>query len=191
MPIPPFDANLVLPPHLGNPAASAADLSPYPATMVELCTHFGTSNERKAILKGLLDLRATLRGHGMVEGFQWIGGSFVEQVEVLRSRPPEDVDVVTYFWHHDPDFSSNMASAFPDFINRAKIKADYHVDHMPVDAGYSPEVTIENTRYWCGLFSHTRTGVWKGMLRVELDTPAEDADALALLSAGSNAGGTP
>jgi hypothetical protein len=36
MPIPPFDLNLVLPPHLGDPTV-LDELSPYPCTTVELC----------------------------------------------------------------------------------------------------------------------------------------------------------
>jgi hypothetical protein len=33
------------------------------------------------------------------------------------------------------------------------------------------------TRYWIGLFSHRRDGIWKGMLRMELNTAADDIAA--------------
>ncbi len=38
------------------------------------------------------------------------------------------------------------------------------------------------TRYWISLFSHNRLGVWKGMLRIALNTPSEDAAARLELS---------
>lgn len=118
----------------------------------------------------------------MTEGFQWVDGSFLEDVEKTQSRPPGDIDVVTFYWSSDPDFTNTFLTAFPSIANRAKIKADFFVDHFPIDVGYHPEATVEATRYWCGLFSHTRTGVWKGMLRIDLDTPADDASATALLA---------
>ena len=49
--------------------------------------------------------------------------------------------------------------------------------HYLLDAGFRPEATLEHTRYWISLFSHNRSGVWKGMLRIELNTPAEDSAA--------------
>ncbi|MEO5862708.1 MAG: hypothetical protein ABIQ03_09640 [Burkholderiales bacterium] len=118
----------------------------------------------------------------MTTGFQWIDGSFLEDVEKTENRSPGDIDVVTFYWSDDQDFTTNFIAAFPDIANRAKIKADFFVDHFPIDAGYHPEATVEATRYWSGLFSHTRTGIWKGMLRIDLDTPADDNEAIALIA---------
>jgi hypothetical protein len=75
-----------------------------------------------------------------------------------------------------------LIAAFPDVQDHRKIKADFSVDHFLIDGGHHPEFTIEATRYWCGLFSHTRTGVWKGMLRIEINNPVDDTDAMALLA---------
>ena len=50
-------------------------------------------------------------------------------------------------------------------------------DHYPFDAGASPDKTVEYSRYWSLLFSHNRLGVWKGMLKIDLDTPADDLTA--------------
>lgn len=36
---------------------------------------------------------------------------------------------------------------------------------------------FEWTRYWAQLFSHNRLGVWKGMLRIDLDTQTDDIAA--------------
>ncbi|HEX9784266.1 MAG TPA: hypothetical protein VGA56_16255 [Opitutaceae bacterium] len=46
---------------------------------------------------------------------------------------------------------------------------------------HHPILTVEWTRSWTGLFSHRRDGIWKGMLRIDLNTPAEDTKASALL----------
>ena len=56
-------------------------------------------------------------------------------------------------------------------------KENFSLDHYPFDAGFNPEFTLDQTRYWILLFSHNRLGVWKGMLRIELNTPVEDANA--------------
>lgn len=71
---------------------------------------------------------------------------------------------------------------FPEFANSALSKSKFLLDHYPVDYSHSPCVTIEQTRYWIQLFSHNRTGVWKGMLRLSINTPTEDERALAYLN---------
>src|SRR3546814_8995494 len=71
-------------------------MSPYSTSMTEIVSRFATSAERVAILRGLLDFRARLAGIDIVQGFQWIDGSFVEDCETVRQRPPLDVDVVTF-----------------------------------------------------------------------------------------------
>lgn len=53
--------------------------------------HFATSLERVAILRGLLSYRRELRLIGVVDGWQWMDGSFVENVEALRNRAPADM----------------------------------------------------------------------------------------------------
>src|SRR4051812_6073428 len=84
MPIPHFDGILnILPPHLGDPR-QIGDLSPYICSVAEFCDRFGTSARRVEILNGLLDLREALFGLG-VSGFQWFGGSFVEDIEAQES----------------------------------------------------------------------------------------------------------
>lgn len=181
MPIPNFNSDSVIPPHLGDPR-QPDELSPYPCTSLELCDRFGTSHTRIEILHGFMRLRAELHQHGMSDGFQWIDGSFLEDVEHTQQRAPGDIDVVTFFWSNDPNFVADLLIAFPDIRDHAKIKTTFHVDHFPIDAGYNPEATIEATRYWCGLFSHNRSAIWKGMLRIELNTPADDTQAVALLN---------
>lgn len=113
----------------------------------------------------------------MTNGFQWLDGSFLEDVELRDGRAPQDLDVVTVYWGYDLAFQARLASQFPEFASPRLSKAVYSLDHYTFDAGYDPALTLEQTRYWILLFSHSRMGVWKGMLKIELNTPAEDAAA--------------
>ena len=172
--IPKFDHNLVLPPHLGDPTLPN-HLSPYQCTTLDLCERLGTTPERRRILGGFLSFRERLQTEGLMTGFQWLDGSFLEDIELRDGRPPRDLDVVTVYWGYDLAFQTALLSKFPEVANPVLAKAKYSLDHYPFDAGYRTEVTLEKTRYWISLFSHNRSGVWKGMLRIQLNTPAEDA----------------
>lgn len=179
MPIPAFDHNNVLPPHLGNPT-DRLHLSPYACDILELCKHYGNSAHRIAILKGFLAFRLELNRFNVVDGFQWIDGSFTENIEVSESRPPKDIDVVTFYGRIDVN---TILTSFPEFSDPVLSKSKYLVDHYPVDYMYRPDVTVEQTRYWLQLFSHNRLGIWKGILRLSLNTPVEDMNALDYLNA--------
>ena len=97
MVLPSFDMGGVLPPFLGTEPGSIASQSPYHATTDELVFRFGTSSHRNALLRGLLNFRAAWQNEGIVAGFQWIDGSFVENKELIKGVPPGDVDVITVF----------------------------------------------------------------------------------------------
>jgi hypothetical protein len=173
-PIPDFDHNLVIPPHLGDPT-KMGQLSPYPCTTVDLCQKLGKSAERRLILSGFLDFRARICATGLTNGFQWLDGSFLEDIESSERRAPRDLDVVTVYWGYDVQFQSTLQGQLPEFFSSKRSKELYKVDHYPFDAGYKTDITVELTRYWAQLFSHNRLGVWKGMLKVQLNTPDEDA----------------
>jgi hypothetical protein len=175
-PIPGFDHNLVLPPHLGDPV-DHGQLSPYPCTTLDLCERLGTTPDRRAILGKFLDFRERLRGEGLTNGFQWLDGSFLEDIETKENRPPRDLDVVTVYWGYAPVFQTELVARFPEVANPTLCKANFSLDHYPFDAGFHPEFTVDQARYWILLFSHNRLGVWKGILRIELNTPSEDAEA--------------
>lgn len=181
MPIPSFDHNLVIPPHLGNPALPN-DVSPFKCTTVDLCNKFSTSPKRIEILKGFLSFRNKLNSFGLVNGFQWLDGSFLEDVETREQRPPNDLDLVTIYWGYDLNFQQNLMQNFPEFADSILSKQNYFLDHYPFDAFYSPVATVEQTKYWVQLFSHNRDSVWKGMLQIELNTPNEDTQALQYLN---------
>lgn len=181
MAIPNFDHNLVLPPHLGNPALPS-DVSPYSCSTLELCEKFATNPKRIEILKGLLSFREKLQNFGLTNGFQWLDGSFLEDVENREKRNPNDLDLVTIYWGYDQLFQQNLIVHLPEFASPALSKQNYMLDHYPFNAEKSPEITVTYSRYWIQLFSHNRDAVWKGMLQIALNTPSLDSDALQYLN---------
>lgn len=177
--IPDFDHNDVLPPHLGNPTAQ--NNSPYPCTTLELCKKFSTSPQRITLLCGLLEFRGELTKHGVSSGFQYVDGSFLENIEISENRPPNDIDIVTFTMGISKERQLQIIKDFPELVDVAKCKAKFGLDHYIVDYGVHPDLTVEIMRYWLQLFSHNRKGVWKGMLRLELNTSDIDKEALTLM----------
>lgn len=179
MPIPSFDANGVLPPHTGDPTHSA-NVSPYPSTPLEFGQRFGGTPDRRQIIQGWLDLRRLLRSAGFngVCCFQWVDGSFLEDIESTESRAPRDVDVITFYYPPSTTFGATVAASHPVLADQAGTKSTFHVDHYFIDLAAHPAGTVDLTAFWCGLFSHRRDGVWKGLLRIELGNQTDD-DLLA------------
>jgi hypothetical protein len=153
--------------------------------MTEFCSRFGTSPARRSILRGFLKFRADSYVRG-ISGFQWIGGSFVEDIERLESRSPKDIDVVTFVSVPNTPAAVRAAQVGPpDLLNRAYVKATYSVDHFWVPLSSDPAKIVSQARYWYGLFSHRRTRIWKGILIVCLVNGADE------MSANSALAGTP
>lgn len=172
--IPDFDHNNVLPPHMGNPVARK-DLSPYECTTVELCRKFGTTPARVDILRGLLAFRERMTNHGIISGFQWLNGSFTENIEASELRAPRDLDLVTFYGNIPMEDQNIWIVDFAEFTDSDLSREAYLLDHYAVDYTFHPDITVEQTRYWLQLFSHNRLNVWKGILKVGLNTPQEDA----------------
>lgn len=172
--LPPWTSEGILPPFLGSPAAPSR--SPYDVSLRELVERFGTTVERRTILRGLLQYRAALHRLGYSRGFQWVNGSFTENVERIEARAPRDVDVVTFV--HDPSCSSGLdgdAAALDHTTAKAAYKVDSYI--VELDQLPAPDL-VRQSSYWYSLWSHRRSLVWKGFLQVSL-TPDEDAaDAL-------------
>lgn len=182
MPIPDFDYNNVLPPHLGNPT-NPKTISPYKASIMELCTKFATSPERIEILKGFVNFRLDAIRNGINNGFQWIDGSFSENIEISENRSPNDIDVVSFVANITPQVMSNITTHFQAFINPTTSKSIYKVDHYTVEFDRNPITTINATKYWIQLFSHNRNNVWKGMIEIPLYSNIQlDNDALTYLN---------
>jgi hypothetical protein len=177
----------VLPPYGRSPAASRSDVSPYRVTLVEVCERWGTTLPRREILVGLLALRGALRALGITQGFQWLDGSFVEDVETTRGRPPGDIDVVTFFVPAPFDLADPAIANIVQIItDRAATKAVFRTDHFLVPLTTPPELLVDDVRYLGGLFSHRRADdVWKGMLRIDFDNAADDVTAQQRLAAAA------
>lgn len=189
--IPAFNLSGVIPPYIGGDPTVSANMAPYRTTLEDLVVRFSTSPERREILAGLIQYREGLRGLGFTNGFQWVDGSFVEDVERIRNRPPGDVDIVSFIYIPSQSAADQQAwvdkvTQNPWLITRAESKRLFKCDAFLVNLTTHPEFLVNQTKYWFGLFSHQRdTALWKGMLEISL---AEDsAAALAALNGGGNA----
>jgi hypothetical protein len=161
-------------------------MSPYRATVDEFVAQFATSTERRMILQGFLQFRRDLRMKG-AWGWQWLDGSFLEDVESQQGRAPYYLDIVTFLVRP----ASITTAAQMDFFvksnlglfERAQTKANFHCDALYVDLALGLYNVVSLSRYYFGLFSHQRvTAVWKGML--EIDFPLHDTDAAARAALG-------
>jgi hypothetical protein len=70
----------------------------------------GTTPARLTILDGFLQFRQRLRAAGLAVGFQWLNGSFLQDVERFEGRDPGDLDVVTFYWTDDPTLNGGWLS---------------------------------------------------------------------------------
>lgn len=189
--IPEFNSNGVLPPILSE---TGKDRAPYEVDILEFCEKFGFSQERRAILSGLLGLRRDLKANGVCEGFQWINGSFLEHVEIIRERPPNDVDVVSFIRLGNLENQERLLEEAPQLFTAGLAKQSYAVDHYIVqtDCVDGDEASVKNlvfeSAYWYSLWAHQRsTLAWKGFVSIPLTS--NDADAESWLEGhGESAG---
>ena len=151
-----FGPSGVLPPFVGTDATTRPGGSPYVTTMTEIVRQFGTSAERLAILRGLLDYRAALSRVGIVRGFQWIDGSFVEDCETIRQRPPGDVDIVTFAYRPLIQDWRQFVWQHPDIFDPTRTKAQFKCDAYYVDLQMPPHLIVGDASYFNNLFSHQR-----------------------------------
>ena len=129
------------------------------------------------MLSGLFDYRGDLQSAGIDRGFQWIDGSFVQNVEEAEGRGPNDIDIVTFLHLPDGHTEVTLAAAFPQVFNRRELKDKYGIDaYCAVLKADDLEGVVERAVYWYSLWSRTRGGSWKGYLQVEI---ASDEDAAA------------
>lgn len=185
--IPAFGLGDVLPPFMGTDVVGQfLPRSPYPATIEDVVDAFCTSPERAEILKGLIGFRAELRNLGFQNGFQWIDGSFVENCEVVKGRPPGDVDVISVL--HRPAAHTDDAAwtaFYPPLLGTVFdpdwTKANFRCDAYYIDLDDAPISVAELSAYWMGLFSHQRdTFRWKGMVQIPFG--GDDAQALQMIA---------
>lgn len=184
--IPNFNLNGVLPPFVGStPGGHPAQSSPYDCSALEMVERFSTTDHRKNLLRGLFQFRQSLRQEGFQFGFQWIDGSFTEDVEAT-GRDPGDVDVLTLAYRpaaiaNDNDWRDFIAARRNGgILDRQSNKQNFACDTVFLDLHAPPHLVARQAAYWNGLFSHRRsTYQWKGMIALALH--ADDADAIAAL----------
>lgn len=156
-------------------------LSPYERSLLDVAMRFGNTIERRQLLTGLLDFRAELHNAGLVRGFQWIDGSFVENIEEIENRTPRDIDVVTFFYIPGEHTQESLFQAFPDIFNHQDVKCAHKIDSYFVPLNQvSSETIVSRSIYWNSLWSHNRDDVWKGYLQLDLANH-KDAEARAEL----------
>jgi hypothetical protein len=159
--------------------------------MHDLVAAFGTTPHRRQLLRNLIAYRALLASDGYVSGIQFIDGSFVENVEVMSSRNPSDIDVFSILgmphkYLVDPPTWQSTGYLFwrDEVANRNLNKARFNLDTYAMlfeDLAANPMDLISNIIYWYGLFSHQRdTFAWKGFAGLALD-PAGDQAAMSAL----------
>lgn len=188
--IPIFNHEGVLPPYLENP--TNFENSPYKTYIGDIIYTFATSKQRCNILRGLITLRDKLFRLGF-SGFQWLGGSFVENISIREDREPNDIDVVNFVMHDIAEEYLVETLREHKIITLFKSKNYYLCDSYFVDISnnkrhknispllYNKNI-IDQTRYWYGLFSHTRDNLWKGMLEVDIPySPREIDFCLAMI----------
>lgn len=178
--IPRWNDQGVLPPV--NPVDPASiDRSPYWVSLPALIRRFATSPQRRAILAGFLRYRADLHALGLTQGFQWLDGSFLEDVERLENQPPNDLDVVTFFDLPREVSPESLYDRNKEIFHHDSSKRMYHVDgyfvQLLVDDFGDVDDIIDQTTYWYSMWSHRRNQMWKGFLKIDL-APVEDEDSL-------------
>lgn len=145
-----------MPPYLGVTPTVSAFMSPFPTSLSRIANKLCGSPARKEIFRGLLAYRQELATIGMDTGFQWLSGSFMEDIENLESRNPNDIDVVTFC--HRPIPAKDDAAWTPFFAANVRLfdarlvkpvfKADAYLVNLDTDAGN----VVNQARYWFGLF---------------------------------------
>lgn len=188
-PIPAWTADGVLPP-INSSRPVSPRRSPYTVSLTDYVLRFGDTPERRAILDGYLRYRAMLQSAGIVRGFQWLDGSFLEHVETTEGRPPNDLDVVTFYHLPRGTSQQQIIARFPALVDNASLKTTFRVDAYLVHLGMRPERLAEQSAYWYSVWSHRRSQLWKGFVQVDLK-PGEDPIAGATLTSLASRGVQP
>lgn len=156
--------------------------SPYSMDIVNFVTMFALTPQRIRILKGFVDFRVALSNVDITDGFQWVDGSFTENIEMIEGRPPNDVDVVTFFNLQPDDDDHTVISRNPNLFDHDTVKSSYLVDSYFESLQVGGEYLVARTVYWYSMWAHKRDLSWKGFLQIPL-SPHLDHVALAILSA--------
>jgi len=168
--IPKWNAAGLIPPIRPSQPGHSPDRSPYTVSIDVLVDYFSFSEKRIEILYGLLLYRKELYEIGIIDGFQWIDGSFVEKVEEAESRDPRDVDVVTFYALPNGQTQTSLLKDHSELFNHERIKSTFLVDSYYQQLGDKlSKNQIVRISYWYSMWSHRRDGIWKGFIQVDLN----------------------
>ena len=145
--------------------------SPYSVSLTNCILRFGTTQARRAILGGFMEFRSALHSVNLTKGFQWIDGSFLENVEEIEKRDPHDIDLVTFYCLPDGITEADLVAKAPHLFDPERTKEDFHVDAYFVRLNTEdPELLVDQVAYWYSIWSHRRGGLWKGFLQIDLSS---------------------
>jgi len=175
MSIPDWTADGFIPPISQDPKSK--DRSPYQIDLVDFIVKYCVTEQREDILKGFLGYRKELHDIGFTKGFQWINGSFMEDIERIENRSPNDIDVVTFFDLTDID-QNVISNLKQELFDNEYVKQTFFVDSYYVQLDNTlPRHLIRNANYWYSMWSHRRSGQWKGYIELDL---AKENDHIAM-----------
>ena len=150
--------------------------SPYSISITELVVSFGVTEHRRGLLRGFLEFRRALHEAGTERGFQWVDGSFTQDIETAGGRVPNDIDVVTFFYIPEGYSAEEFVRGFPSLFDRQNMKDLYSVDSYYAQLNQTTsEETVSESAYWYSLWSHTKGGRWKGYLTVDMSDNDDEA----------------
>lgn len=186
MSIPAWDNRGVLPPVRPGQPGHSADRSPYRCSLQELVDYFGTSQSRIGLLQGFLQYREAMHQLGLVQGYQWINGSFAQDVERLEGRPPGDIDIVNLLYLPAGYNQKSFVAAHPqavDVFDPARAKALFGMDaYTFVLGGKATTQFVRQVTYWYSMWSHRKQdNAWKGFVEVDLIPQGEPTQIGKLL----------
>lgn len=186
--LPEWNSQGFLPPILPGEKGHSISRSPYAISCMELVSRFGTNAQRRSILQGFLNYRKQLHELGLVQGMQWLDGSFVENIEALENRAPNDIDVVTFANIPAGESQASLVKRSNGFFAPNAAKKAFNVDAYYVFLGEKADQGfIKQITYWYSMWSHTRSEQWKGFLQVDLNNTDDEAAVELLSSLQENA----
>lgn len=167
--IPKWNAVGVLPPVWPGFGGTDPNRAPYKTDLYQVIDQFATTPDRIKILRGFLDFRAELHKLGVQQGFQWLDGSFVEDIENLELHSPNDIDVVTFFHLPEGETQASLYNKNKSLFDKHQAKATFCVDAYTHILGEpTKDYDVRQISYWYSMWSHRRNDMWKGFIQVEL-----------------------
>lgn len=181
-PIPPFGPTGLLPAQWPGRTTTKAgrDTSPYVCHPMHLVHRYGFSEERRVLLRKFFEWRAAIYAMGIRRGANLIGGSFVDDCEAMRGRPPADIDVLTVYGDA-LGLDSTPLLRLNDELHDGAGKARFGVDAKLIALGYQPPLfAFTWAMNFTQLLSRDRSGMQRGLLLISF-MPEQEARVLGAL----------